>query len=243
MRLVITVEYYGKNYVGWQMQRNGISVQEVLEEKFSKLLNEPIKLFASGRTDSGVSALGQVAHFDTESSFPITKLHLAMNSMLPSDIRIRAISEAASDFHAQYSAKKKTYVYRLYVSRISSPLLDITHAQVIPELDFELMKKGAELLSGTHDFKAFSSTGSGIKTTVRTLYSLTLQKSGNEITMTVTGNGFLYNMVRIIAGTLVFLGKGKLTLDDIREALDTGNRKKAGKTFPAHALLLYSVEY
>lgn len=244
LRVLITVEYYGKNYVGWQMQNNGVSVQEVLEEKLGKLLNEPIRLFASGRTDSGVNAFGQKAHFDTSSGFPLDRLHLAVNTLLPDDIRVKDAAEVDGSFHAQYSAKKKTYMYKMYTSYVLSPVLSVTHAQVIPEINFDIMLEGAKLLEGTHDFKAFCSVGGGIKkSTVRTVYAVTLERTGNEIILNVTGNGFLYNMVRIIAGTLVYLGKGKLTLTDVKEALETGNRKKAGKVFPAHALYLVSVEY
>lgn len=243
MRYLITVEYNGKNYSGWQSQQNAVSVQQIIEEKLSNLLKENIKIYGSGRTDSGVHAINQKAHFDTQSVLQMNKIPLAVNTTLPSDIRIKSIEKKNEDFHAQYSAKRKTYLYKFYLSRIISPLRDEMYAQVIPPVNFELMKKGASLLKGKHDFKAFSSTGSGIKSTERTIYSIELTKKEDEIFLEIEGNGFLYNMVRIIAGTLIFLGKGKLTLADIEEALTTGNRKKAGKTFPAHALYLKDVIY
>ncbi|MFW5780544.1 MAG: tRNA pseudouridine(38-40) synthase TruA, partial [Bacillota bacterium] len=243
MRYLITIEYNGKNYCGWQYQNNALSVQQVIEDTMFEFLKQKVKLVASGRTDKGVHAYGQKAHFDINTNFPMNKLPIAINNILPDDIRIKDISKVDDDFHAQYSAKRKTYIYKFYISKIESPIRKDTHARIIPPLDFELMKQGAKLFLGKHDFKAFSSTGSSIKTTTRTIYKLDLQKKNDEITMEIEGDGFLYNMVRIIAGTLVWLAKKKLTLSDIMEAMDTQNRKKGGKTFPAHALYLKDVLY
>lgn len=243
MRYLITIEYFGKGYSGWQYQENALSVQQVLEDKIALLLKEDIKLVASGRTDKGVHALAQKAHFDTNSSFPMQRLPLAVNCTLPDDIRIKKIEKTDDLFHAQYSAKRKTYLYKFYLSSIVSPIRELTHAQITPPLDFEKMKQGAEMLVGTHDFLAFSSTGSHIKKTIRTVFRIDLEMINDEIVMEVEGNGFLYNMVRIIAGTLVYLAKDKLAFEDIEEALTTGDRKKAGKTFPAHGLYLKEVNY
>lgn len=242
-KYLMTVEYFGLNYVGWQNQKNGESVQETLEKKLSVLLREDVKILASGRTDSGVHAYGQKAHFITASDITPFKILGAVNSMLPPDIRITDIHEVPMEFHAQYSAKRKTYRYKMYVSRIHSPIRNYTHAQVIPPIDYEKMQEAASLLVGTHDFTAFSSAHAIIKNKVRTLYKVELKRDGDEITVDVEGNGFLYNMVRIIVGTLVWVGKGKRSLDDVKEALATGNREKAGKTFPPHALYLLSVDY
>ena len=243
LRYLLTIEYNGKNYSGWQYQKNALSVQQVIEEKLSVDLQEKTKIFASGRTDKGVHAKNQKAHFDTESSFPKNKLPLALNSMLPHDICIKDIVEVSEDFHAQYSAKRKTYIYQFYISGIESPLRYDTFAQIVPPFDYEKMKKASDLFLGTHNFKAFSSTGSGIKNTIRTLYKVELTKKDEEIKLEIEGNGFLYNMVRIIAGTLVWIGKGKLNIQDIKDAFETGDRKKAGKTFPAKALVLQNVNY
>lgn len=243
MRYLITVEYFGKNFNGWQTQNNAPSVQQTLEEALSNLLREQIKLTGSGRTDTGVHALAQKAHFDTQSNIPMEKIPLAVNTLLPDDIRVKAIEERPLDFHAQYSAKRKTYLYKFYVSNISSPTRQYTHAQIIPPIDFEKMRQAADLLVGEHDFKAFCASGSIVKTTTRTLFRLELTHHGDEIIMEAEGNGFLYNMVRIIAGTLVYAAKGKLSLQDIEEALLTGDRKKAGKTFPACGLYLKEVVY
>lgn len=243
VRYLITVEYFGKNYNGWQTQKNAASVQQTLEEALSKLLQEKISLTGSGRTDAGVHALAQKAHFDTESRIPMEKIPLAVNTMLPEDIKVIGIEERSPDFHAQYHAKRKTYLYKCYVSRIASPIRQHTHAQIIPPLDFEKMQQCAATLVGTHDFKAYCASGSIVKSTVRTLYRLDLAQQGDEITIEAEGNGFLYNMVRILVGTLVYVGKGKLTLDDIRQSLISGDRKKAGKTFPSGGLYLKEVIY
>lgn len=243
MRYLITVEYFGRHFSGWQTQRNAPSIQQTLEEALSKLLQEKIILTGSGRTDKGVHAFAQKAHFDTESNVPMTRIPLAVNTLLPDDIRVTAIEERPIDFHAQYSAKRKTYLYKFYVSSISSPTRKYTHAQVIPPIDFEIMRQAAALLEGEHDFKAFCATGSIIKKTTRTLFRVELTRQADEIIMEVEGNGFLYNMVRIIAGTLVYAAKNKISLDDINQALVSGDRKKAGKTFPACGLYLKEVIY
>lgn len=244
MRILLTIEYFGKNYAGWQRQKNAISVQQVLEEKLSLILQSPVVLSASGRTDSGVHALGQKAHFDYDGNFPVGKIAFAVNTTLPEDVRVLSAVEVPDDFHAQYSAKRKTYVYKMYVSRTLHPLKNYHFARIpYDKVNFEKMKKSCEDLIGTHDFAGFSSTGSGIKTTVRTVYSATLIKDGEDVTLEITGNGFLYNMVRIIAGTLAYIGAGLLPEDSIKKVLETKNRKLAGKTFPPQGLYLKDVVY
>lgn len=244
MRILLTVEYFGKNYAGWQRQKNATSVQQVLEEKLSLILQSSIVLSASGRTDSGVHALGQKAHFDYEGNFPVGKMAFAVNTTLPEDIRVLSAIKVSDDFHAQYSAKRKTYVYKMYVSRTLHPLKNYHFARIpYDNVDFEKMERACEDLIGTHDFSGFSSTGSGIKTTVRTIYSATLRKDGEDITLEITGNGFLYNMVRIIAGTLAYIGAGLLPEESVKIVLDTKNRKLAGKTFPPQGLYLKEVFY
>jgi tRNA pseudouridine38-40 synthase len=251
MVIKITVEYFGRNYSGWQRQKNAPSVQEILEEKLSILVQERVTLAGSGRTDAGVHAEGQVASFEIKKDFPVEKMAYAVNTMLPSDIRVRSAEIAPDGFHAQYTAKLKTYRYSLYIDRISHPVKDLTSAQIPydeKKLNFSLMQEAAKDYLGTHDFIAFRSTGSDKrcavpKTTVRTVTRAAIEKNGQDITFTVTGNGFLYNMVRIMAGTLVWIGLGKLPPDAIKQALTTGERIKAGKTFPPHGLTLVSVEY
>lgn len=244
MRILLTIEYNGKNYAGWQRQKNAVAVQQVLEEKLSLILQTKIILSASGRTDSGVHALGQRAHFDYEGKFPVKKMAYAVNTVLPDDVRVTEAVEVDGDFHAQYSAKRKTYVYKMYVSRTLHPLKNDFFARIPYEsVDFEKMQRACEKLVGTHDFVGFSSTGSGIKTTVRTVYSATLTRDGEDITFEICGNGFLYNMVRIIAGTLAYIGAGLLPESAVSDVLETKNRKKAGKTFPACGLCLKEVKY
>ena len=243
MRYAITVEYDGTNYSGWQRQLNALSVQQVLEDALSDFLKEKIVLHASGRTDRGVHAAGQTAHFDTLSEIPPHKIRFAVNSTLPEDVRIIDMRRVSCDFHAQYDVVSKTYSYKMYVGNTLSPLRRLYYTRVLPPVDVEAMRRAAAKLVGTHDFKAFCSTGSSIKTTVRTLYALDVASDGDEIILTVTGNGFLYNMVRIIAGTLAFIGKGKLPEENIDRMLATGERKLGGKTFPACALTLEKVLY
>ncbi len=244
MRYLLTVEYFGKNYVGWQSQINGIAVQDVLNSALSKLLLEEIKTEGSGRTDAGVHAIGQAVHFDTTKNFPPSRLPMAVNSLLPKDIRVKKAEIVPDDFHVRYSAKKKTYIYKMYVSRFISPVRADTYVQVIPPIDVEKMKRATADLVGTHDFKAFSATGSKITdNTTRTIYSATLTENDDELIFTITGDGFLYNMVRIIVGTLVFIGKGKRPETAIKDMLATGDRTLGGKTFPAQGLYLLSVKY
>lgn len=243
MRYKITVEYLGTNYSGWQRQKNALSVQEVLEKPLSVLFQEPITLAASGRTDKGVHALGQVAHFDAQKSIRTDNVTMAVNSMLPDAIRIVKTEVASESFHARFEAKRKTYLYKFYVSRILSPTRSQLQAQLIPPADTDKMKEAVKDLLGTHDFAGFSSTGSHVKNTVRTIYNAELRVSGDELELEITGNGFLYNMVRIIAGTLAWIGNGKLPPNAIRTVFETKDRKKAGKTFPPEGLYLKEVLY
>lgn len=242
MRIILKISYDGTDYCGWQRQKNGLSVQEVLENALSTLTNEKITLIASGRTDSGVHAEGQVAHFDTNSSIPPEKFYLAVNALLPNDIRVLSSSLAKEDFHARYTAKRKTYVYNFYISDVSLPLKE-RYAVRIEDFNEEKASAVLQEIVGTHDFKCFLSSGSEIKTTVRTIYFANVCKNGNDVRIEVCGNGFLYNMVRIIAGTVLDASNGKITADDLKEALLKGDRNLVGKTAPAKGLTLKSVEY
>lgn len=246
MKILITVEYFGKNYAGWQRQKNALSIQQVLEEKLSLVLQSEIKLWGSGRTDSGVHALGQKAHFIYNGSFPLDRICSAVNTTLPSDIRLLEAKEVDESFHAQYNAKRKTYLYKYYVDRTLHPLKCELAAQIPYDesrFDFSKMQEACAKLIGEHDFRGFSSTGSGIENTVRTIYSAKLIKEGQDITLEICGNGFLYNMVRIIAGTLAFIAVGRLPVSAVEDTLSTKDRKKAGKTYPPQGLYLKYVEY
>lgn len=243
MRIKLTVEYDGTEYCGWQVQPNGVTVQQRLNEAIRAVTGVEAQVTGSGRTDSGVHAEGQVAHFETSSTIPPERFAPALNSALPSDIRVVHSELAGDDFHARFCAKKKTYRYRMYLSETIRPLKDRYSVQLPYPVDILSMRAAAEVLVGTHDFSAFMSSGSEVKDTVRTVYSAEVSCSGDDITFTVCGNGFLYNMVRIMVGTLVDVGLGKLTCDDVRLAVSGEDRSKAGKTMPARGLTLVSVEY
>ncbi len=252
MRYCAVVSYFGKNYVGWQRQLNGISVQEVLEKALSKTFNAPVTATASGRTDAGVHAEGQAVHFDVDTSIPCEKIPFAVNTELPSDVSMLSCKEVASDFNARFSAKRKTYRYSMYVARHRRPLLDLTAVHIVVPLNISEIKKCAAVIQGTHDFKAFEASGSVIKNTVRTVYKIDIDIQGDiegdvlkegTLNISVTGNGFLYNMVRIIAGTIVYAGMGKLSAEDVVKAIELGERTLVGKTLPPECLTLISVEY
>jgi len=243
MRYLITIEYFGKNYCGWQAQANKLSVQEAIEDALFTIYNQPIKLYGSGRTDSGVHALGQTAHFDAPATIPASRLHLALNRVLPADIRVKEAQKVASDFHARYGVIEKTYLYKFYISKIASPTRAHTHCHIIPPIDIEKMQTACKLLIGTYDFKRFSATGSSVKTSVRTVYRAEIVQINDELTFTITANGFLYNMVRIIAGTLIQIGKGYLGTECISALLQGDTYAKRGDTAPPQGLYLLNVRY
>lgn len=242
-RIQLVIEYDGTNYAGWQRQDNALAVQQVLEERLSKLTKERIVLHGASRTDAGVHAMGQSAHFDTACSIPADKFSYALNTMLPPDIRIRVSRQVPDTFHARFSSKGKRYRYLYHVSPHAGALNRLTHAHVIYPLDEVQMTEEARNLLGTHDFAAFAASGSVVKDTVRTIYRADVVREGEEIRLNVEGNGFLYNMVRIIAGTLVGVGSGKLEPGAFRRAIESGDRLDLGVTAPAHGLTLMEVFY
>lgn len=243
MRYKLTIQYDGTAYCGWQKQKNGISVQEVLTTALQSLAKGEVKLVGSGRTDAGVHAEGQVAHVDMDTPVPAEKIALAVNARLPSDIVVLKSELGGEDFHARYSAKRKTYRYSTYVSDVVLPLRDRYALKLDKLPDIEKMKEGAGLIEGEHDFKCFLSSGSAVKDTVRTVYSLNVELKDGGVEFSVCGNGFLYNMVRIIVGTLLDIGYGVRSVQDLEKALLTGDRKLCGKTVAAKGLRLSSVEY
>lgn len=243
IRYKLTIQYDGTNYCGWQTQKNGVSVQETLVKALGEISSGEVKLVGSGRTDSGVHAKGQIAHVDMTTPVPSNKIPLAVNPYLPDDVKIICAEEVDDSFHARYSAKKKTYVYRTYVSPVVLPLMDRYALRIDSMPDLDKMKEGAKEIVGEHDFKCFLASGSSVENTVRTVYSLTVTKTGNEIEFKVCGNGFLYNMVRIIVGTLLDIGYNKRSVEDLTLALKTGERTLCGKTVGARGLCLDSVEY
>jgi len=242
-KILLTIEYNGTNFCGWQTQPNGRTVQEVLENQISLLLNEKITLFASGRTDSGVHSLGQTAHFETSSNFDIKKLTPAINFGLDKDVSILSAKEVDLDFHARYFVKKKTYLYKVYCSKIEKPLKNSFCTQVKSMLDIEKMKEASKFFIEKHDFSAFCASRNNTTDFVKTIFEIKIENLADEIHFYITGDGFLYNMVRIIVGTLVAVGQGKIPPTAISAIIESKNRKKAGKTMPACGLYLVKVEY
>jgi len=242
-RIRLIIQYEGTNYVGWQTQPNGPSVQARMEAELSKLCGESIALHASGRTDSGVHAYAQVAHFDTESRIPAEKWAYALNAGLPADIRVAYSGEAAADFHARFDVKRKHYRYCMLLGPHADPFLRRTALHVHGPLDMARMEAAASLVLGTHDFAAFKAAGVELQSTVRTLFSSKWEKDGRLLAYTVSADGFMYNMVRILVGTMLEIGMGRREVDSISRALLSGNRTEAGATAPAHGLTLARVEY
>ena len=242
-RIRLIVEYDGTNYAGWQRQSNALAVQQVIEEALSRLTRERIVLHGASRTDAGVHALGQSAHFDTESRIPAEKFSYAVNTLLPPDIRVRLSGEASPDFHARFSARGKRYRYLFYDDRHAGALNRFTHAHSIYPLNEARMQAEAGALIGVHDFGAFAASGSVVKDTVRAIWRAEVTRQGHDVQFIVEGSGFLYNMVRIIAGTLRDVGSGKLSSGALKTAIETGDRLDLGVTAPAHGLTLMEVFY
>ena len=243
MRYVFEIEYDGKNYCGWQRQKNGISVQERVEEALSSLLKKAVKVTGAGRTDAGVHAMGMIAHSDFVTSVPAKKIAPAINSLLEGDISVKRSAAAPEGFHARYSAVKKTYEYNIVFSKVKRPLSERYAARSGEGADEVKIAEALNKFVGIHDFKAFCSTGSSVKSTVREIYLAAIQKEGDILKIKICGNGFLYNMVRIIAGTVLEIGQGRRDMQDIERAFETGKRIYAGKTLPPNGLVLKSIEY
>ncbi len=243
-RIRLKVAYDGTNYCGWQFQPNGVTIEEVLNKTISDLLHEDISVIGASRTDSGVHALGNIAVFDTESLIPADKFCFALNERLPDDIRILESDEVAPDWHPRKQNCVKTYEYQIFNSRIEIPTRRLYAYFCYYPLDVEKMKEGASYLLGEHDFASFCSSGSQSGETVRTLYSISVDRGeDNVITLRLSGNGFLYNMVRIIAGTLLKVGEGIYPPEHVKEILEARDRRLAGQTAPARGLTLIGMEY
>ena len=242
-RFKLIVEYDGTAYCGWQRQINGPSVQQELEEALSRLTHERVSVVGSSRTDAGVHAMGLCAHFDSATRIPAEKLAFALNTMLPADIRIRESSAAPEGFHARFASCGKVYTYTFFNARHANAMGRLYSAHVPVVMDAQRMHEEAQSLLGTHDFAAFAASGSVVKSTVRTIYRVKVERSGDYVTLTVLGNGFLYNMVRIIAGTLMEVGTGKREPGAIARAIETGDRLALGQTAPAQGLTLRQVLY
>lgn len=242
-RICLRVAYDGTNYHGWQIQKNAISVEEVLQKNLQELLKEDIELTGASRTDAGVHAMGNVAVFDTETRIPAEKIAYALNRYLPEDIVVQSSKEVPEDFHPRYAVSKKTYEYRILNTAFPDPILRKYMHFYYGKLNIDDMKKAAEYIVGEHDFASFCAAGAQVQTTVRTVYSLDIRKEKDVITLSVCGNGFLYNMVRIIAGTLIEVGNGKTEPERMKAIIDGCDRSLAGATAPAKGLHLIKIDY
>ncbi len=241
-----TIAYDGTNYGGWQVQKNAVSIQALIQNALSTILRAPISLTGSGRTDAGVHAFAQTAHFTTSNPIDISKTLASLAGLLPPDIRVLDIAVAEDGFHARYSATSKTYHYRLHLSRIPDPFKRRYAYHVPHPVDIALLKEEAKHFLGTHDFTSFANeahSGSAAKDAVRTLYRLDIVEEPGGVRLELEGNGFLYKMVRNIVGTLLDVCAGKIDKDHIPAILEAKDRKKAGRAAPPHGLYLIEVKY
>lgn len=240
----VTVMYDGSRYDGWQRQENTANtIQGKIETMLSRLMEEPVEIFGAGRTDAGVHAKGQVFHVRLNTEWSSEELLKQMNRYLPEDIAITAVREADIRFHSRLNARGKIYEYRIHNSAVRNPFLRKYSYQVEEALDLEAMRRAAELLTGTWDFQSFCSAKRSKKSTVRTIYEIRLDREGDDILLTFYGDGFLYNMVRILTGTLIETGLGRRSPESMREILEKKDRAAAGFTAPAQGLCLREVRY
>ena len=242
-RVELIVAYDGTNYRGWQIQKNGDTIESMLNQALSDLTGEEIRVCGASRTDSGVHAMGNVAVFDTEARMAADKFSYALNQRLPEDIRIQRSREVSPDFHPRYQETVKTYEYRILNREFPLPAYRLNTYFTYYTLDVDRMCQAAAFLTGEHDFKSFCAAGAQVKTTIRTIYDLQIRKDEDLLTIRITGNGFLYNMVRIIAGTLMKVGTGEWEPEYIEEILKAKDRRKAGPTAPAKGLTLLEIRF
>ena len=242
-RIKLIVAYDGTNYCGWQVQPNGITVQEVLNQALSDLFAKKIACIGASRTDAGVHALGNVAVFDTDARMPADRIAFALNTRLPADIRIQGSSEVPPDFHPRFTATVKTYEYRILNRTFADPTRRLNSYFWYGPLDVDAMRQAASYLVGMHDFKSFATAKPEVTDTVRTIYETSLEKEDDLIRFRITGNGFLYNMVRIITGTLLEVGKGDYPPEKVKEILAAKDRKMAGATARPEGLTLVQIRY
>ncbi len=239
----LIISYDGTEYHGWQTQSNRATIQETIEQAIYIITKQKVNLIGSGRTDSGVHALGQVANFTADTNIPEEKIGIALNSILPSDIRIIDSVDVSEEFNSRFDAIDKTYMYQIYNDRVWSPFYSRFSCFVPVNLDLDKMKEAINILRGTHDFKGFMASGSDVKTSIRTIYETELIQENKLIKFFINGNGFLYNMVRIITGTLIDIGKGTKKINCIDDAIINMDRTLLGQTAPAQGLFLMNVNY
>lgn len=237
------IAYKGTHYAGWQRQPNVLTIEEVLTGAIEAIIGETVTLYGSGRTDAGVHALGQSANFHTESRVPPERFAAALNTKLPEDIRVLSSCEAPEGFHSRYSAKGKVYTYQMYLNPVSSPFYAEYSWHMNGPVDVSRMKAASAAFLGEHDFRGFMASGSSVKGTVRTIQSIVFEQEGPLLRITYTGNGFLYNMVRIMTGTLAEIGTGRIKADALPGIIASCDRKQAGITAPPQGLFLREVLY
>ena len=242
-RIMLTVAYDGTNYHGWQYQNNGKTIEGELNKALSSLLQKNIEVIGASRTDAGVHAMCNVAVFDTDAGIPAEKYSYALNQMLPDDIRIRKSEEVPADFHPRKTDTVKTYEYRIDCEEFADPIKTRYAYFTYVPLDASKMQEAAFHLIGTHDFKSFCSVNTTATTTVRTIFDIQVIRDGVDIVVRITGNGFLYNMVRIIVGTLMDVGRGKYAPEKVKEILEAVDRTAAGPTVPACGLMLKELRF
>lgn len=242
-RIKLEIAYDGTNYCGWQIQPNGVTIEEIINDRLTKLLNEDIQVIGASRTDSGVHALANVAVFDTNTKIPGDKICYALNQRLPEDIRIQSSKEVPLDFHPRYCNSVKTYEYKILNRKFDIPSYRLNSHFVYLPLNVDNMIKGAEYIEGEHDFKSFCSSRTQVIDTVRNIYELNVKKDNEFIVISISGNGFLYNMVRIIVGTLIKVGLGVYPPEHIITILEAKNRVMAGPKAPAKGLTLVNIKY
>jgi tRNA pseudouridine38-40 synthase len=235
MRRLLTIQYLGTRYGGWQMQANAVAVQQVIEEALASVFNQPVRVHGAGRTDAGVHAAAQRAHLDLPFEIPSRGLLLGINQILPPDVRVTRIDEVADDFHARFSAKSKTYEYRIWNAEVADVFAAETHAHVAKQLDGAAMHEVAQLLAGTHDYSVFTVADPEVSSTTRTIEAIGVTRNGEAIVITVTADGFLRYMVRRIAGSLIEAGRGRLAADALFA--------EARWTAPAKGLVLREILY
>ena len=240
----LIIEYDGKDFNGWQKQPNKLNIQGEIEKAIERITGEKVDLMASGRTDAGVHAIGQVANFKTNSNIPIEKIPIALNTNLKKSIIIKSAEEVEERFHSRLNCKRKTYRYIINNSKYGTAIYRNLETHIPMKLNIQKMQEAVKYFEGEHDFKAFKASGTSSKSSVRTIYKAeVIQKENEKIYIELTGSGFLYNMVRIISGTLVDVGLGKIGPEEIKNIIKSQKRENAGKTLPPQGLYLVKVEY
>lgn len=247
MRIAIEIQYLGEKYVGWQKQKNGVSIQGEIEKAIQEAFGQKIEIFGSGRTDAGVNALNQVAHFDIENTkIPADKLYLMINKFLPNDIRVKSSYQVSDNFHARYDVKKKTYRYMFYLSKEDCIFYSGRAVRLDKDYDIDKMLDASKVLIGKHDFTSFCKMGKEEKNCEREIFDIKINETQSyekELNFIISGSGFLHNMVRILVSTLISVGVGELTKTDVENILNSKNRNFAPKTLSGSGLYLYKVEY